>query len=1333
MAANAGSVYAEAELNIDKFKAAAAQLGGEGAKIASAMDKCAVGLEKAQGNLETLGTSLEAAMARMSATSSIFDQSTASLSELQSALDAARAKTDELGEAYEQAVNKFGKDSLQAFEVGKEFDEALAAQEALEAQMDKQQATVHKNEAAFKRAAAAVKSYENKIAATEGTIANLDSQMEGLNSRLQAEVMGNFGDAAGITAERAGDLSGVLGNMLSRTASSASRSLGTLTAKTLGLNTSSAAGIMAARGLSTGLREVIKSAGAATLAQAAVGGALAYGAYKFYDYASGAKAAREAMESLNETAEKWQKTQAKTVYDTGDNAFEAMGVSADSFKKTESTAKDWLSSLTRTWTDGKKETNEIVSDYVSKFTSGSDKIRDAIETRRAAYADLGVTDTAVFDGMDAQIKQLDAYDKEIEKLLKKRQNGYLTEDELLRLDTITQAKIDLEVEYGLAETSGFEQILAQVEADRARLAAEGKTVGTDTYANAMTAAAQGLNDYKEALAGSYSEQYKMIAAMEDGSAKTEALNALNERYATDLKAVQQEYAQTIQQLYTGLSGSKEVAEGAQGFNEIVAAVNDYNAATTEVGQNTAIQNLSDTISNLDEGALVSYLALATQIADLSAQGFTETEISEMFPELDISDILGGYTTVADFLNAHMGEVEGLEGIFGEGGAVPEELQRIMATLELDTSEADAYFENSKIVKAEYDATDAKVDDPDPVQCLIDAYTKATDAGMPEDPTVQAVIDGYKQEGSVTSVDWSAAANAVIEYYKANPGAQVDQSLIDSLTAYISVYDDSAATPPTLPPIEQKVVLKYERLETADEELNSGEISIFGLEIAPDAVGNLDNVTDAIHRYNDASLSIQEQPAPESIVGSLDAINLNGTVDSMIAFIDGYKSAAESGQEITPQMEATAQSIIGFVNALNGLELNEDVTTSLVEGLSANGWTTTADTLAADVTAALGGIDLAPAGQSAGEGYGVGLAGTDISGDAQTFVTGAREAVGAAEGEGSPATLFMPAGESAGQGFGVGLSQTDVSADAQAFIESVLAALIASASTGFDTVGQTITTQFAASLTSGASAASANVDSLVLAVKSPLEMASSDASTLGSTFATNFAGGISAAAGTVSADASSMVTSALAAARGGVSGAQNIGSMISAGVASGIRAGQSGVVNAARSMVQAAVAAAKSAAQINSPSKITTKFGQFWDEGWAVGIEKYTDIATAAASGMVDDTIKVMDGLNRLDLSSVRIITPDIEDSIREALYIEPPAGAASTVFAPKVEATPVVKVKGQGIDYKQLSDVLVDAVKQQNLVFTMNDRRIAQAMAAETARAQNARSRSIAMGYGKRG
>ena len=171
----------------------------------------------------------------------------------------------------------------------------------------------------------------------------------------------------------------------------------------------------------------------------------------------------------------------------------------------------------------------------------------------------------------------------------------------------------------------------------------------------------------------------------------------------------------------------------------------------------------------------------------------------------------------------------------------------------------------------------------------------------------------------------------------------------------------------------------------------------------------------------------------------------------------------------------------------------------------------------------------------------------------------------------------------------------------------------------------------------------------------------------------------------------MGVGAVNAIRSSLSGSSAIGRNFSSGLASGIRAGQSGVISAAINVAKAAAAAAKSALAIHSPSRVTRELGEYFDLGFIRGVER---------------------------------MTPDIQDAIRSAVYVEPPAGAA--YGAPR-EVSPTVRVSGPAMDY----EALADAMNQRQVALYMNDRRMAQVMATATARAQSARNRSIALGYGK--
>ena len=103
--------------------------------------------------------------------------------------------------------------------------------------------------------------------------------------------------------------------------------------------------------------------------------------------------------------------------------------------------------------------------------------------------------TSVSQGLAADIQTLDQMDAEIERLLKKRQNGFLTEKEKIRLQELIDTREAIEIKYHLTQEDvyGFDTIQQKLEAEVARAQARGKTdADTSVYENAVKAAAEGM-------------------------------------------------------------------------------------------------------------------------------------------------------------------------------------------------------------------------------------------------------------------------------------------------------------------------------------------------------------------------------------------------------------------------------------------------------------------------------------------------------------------------------------------------------------------------------------------------------------------------------------------------------------------------------------------------------------------------------------------------------------------------------------------------------------------------------------------------------------------------
>ena len=80
-------------------------------------------------------------------------------------------------------------------------------------------------------------------------------------------------------------------------------------------------------------------------------------------------------------------------------------------------------------------------------------------------------------------------------------------------------------------------------------------------------------------------------------------------------------------------------------------------------------------------------------------------------------------------------------------------------------------------------------------------------------------------------------------------------------------------------------------------------------------------------------------------------------------------------------------------------------------------------------------------------------------------------------------------------------------------------------------------------------------------------------------------------------------------------------------------------NAAKSVVEGAIQAAKNALKINSPSKVFIAIGGSVNEGFAKGLEKYSDESASAASDLANTVIKsVKDPLSNVS----KILNDDID-------------------------------------------------------------------------------------------
>ncbi|MGO2265850.1 MAG: tape measure protein [Vagococcus salmoninarum] len=122
---------------------------------------------------------------------------------------------------------------------------------------------------------------------------------------------------------------------------------------------------------------------------------------------------------------------------------------------------------------------------------------------------------------------------------------------------------------------------------------------------------------------------------------------------------------------------------------------------------------------------------------------------------------------------------------------------------------------------------------------------------------------------------------------------------------------------------------------------------------------------------------------------------------------------------------------------------------------------------------------------------------------------------------------------------------------------------------------------------------------------------------GSTLGRMYVAGLSSQNGAANHAGMSLTNQALAGARANVGQAQSIGLNLAAGIASGIRAGTPDAVASMASLVKKVNIEAEKKAEINSPSKVTTRFGQFIAAGFPKGWNNELPRVLSSVGGFVE--------------------------------------------------------------------------------------------------------------------
>ena len=515
------------------------------------------------------------------------------------------------------------------------------------------------------------------------------------------------------------------------------------------------------------------------------------------DYVSGAKQAREALKGMEETAQKWKDTAAETFYGSSEG-LSFFGMSQSDFTRTTTTTQDWLSGLLAVWTDGKIETNEIVSEWTDSFKALTASTRTELEELKATADAAGYT--SVSDQLAEDISTLDSLDAQIAALLKKRQSKLFTESDKVKLQELIDTREAIEVKYHLtpADVDGFDTIRQKVEAEVARAQARGpQDANVSVYEAAIVASAEGMAAVNAQIDAQYDKEFALIQLITDATERQTALDELNAKYNENRRAAALEYAQTLASVVMPVWQQEDIQQAATDVETLTQKLREYSAAN-ETEKPALLEDLNAISAAMDEGALTEYVSLLTQIQSLMDSGMSESEIQAMFPEIDFTTALEQIASIQTFLDSRQVELPGLSSMFSE--ALPEEVLKIATDLDMTGAQErwNEFAQNPGAITTEAIISEIKENEETAklqpqVEAFITKYTEipegADKAALTPEGLV-ALVSTYAEATNGADVSGLTPENVtamVAAYKELDAGADMSQLKPDEITAYISQY------------------------------------------------------------------------------------------------------------------------------------------------------------------------------------------------------------------------------------------------------------------------------------------------------------------------------------------------------------------------------------------------------------------------------------------------------------------------------------------------------------------------------------------------------------------
>ncbi len=667
--------------------------------------------------------------------------------------------------------------------------------------------------------------------------------------------------------------------------------------------------------------------------------------------------------------------------------------------------------------------------------------------------------TGVADQLAADIAQLDAMDKEIESLLKKRQSKLFTEKDKIRLQELIDAREVIEVKYNLspADTDGFAKIRQQMEAEIARAQAAGKSdADVSVYEDAMVAAAEGMAAVNAQIDAQYDKEFQLIQLITDSTERQVALDDLNARYNAQRQAAALEYAETMASVVMPVWNQPDIQAAATDIDTLTQKLREYSAAN-ESEKPLLLEDLNEITATMDEGAITEYIALLMQVQSLLDSGMSEAEVQNLFPELDFSGAMDQIASIKTFLSNHENLLPGLDDMFSE--AIPEEVLTIATDLDMTGAQERwaEFAENPGAITTEAIVTgfiqQEGVEPPKlETQVAITGYDLIAYRQFITDNPVE--VEGILRLGEVYTDPEAALSDENVTFWK--DGVEIPATLVpkELLTPDKVAVLDEDGTMHIL--ITTEVTGSEEAIETLRQEV--AEVDQLGVTTLGMAAGVMPSTTlnfidaaiERIRTFNNEKgtfwqlWGLLEDGARNTLDTSMQLDFSPERLAELSTYVAEVVAAISQGKEVSEDDIANLQKVLTFVEELDSTEVGNNVILGIADGMTAAGWDSDAETVAANLESAINlalGIQspstrMKPSGENVAAGIGAGMTGYDLSTDAATMATNLETAVSNA----LTATTLTSAGTTAVEGLASGVTSYSMSSVGQSVSSALKSAV-----------------------------------------------------------------------------------------------------------------------------------------------------------------------------------------------------------------------------------------------------------------------------------------------------